>query len=337
MLNKTYFFICLLVAGVLTQGLAQVQWLTPAILHANPYNSLYVGPFAPTGYDNSGDIISYELEIDGRDVYDGFSSAVRAHTTSTGPSVVGSTESFLSLSASFNAAGNLTGVRGYATPSVMDITVSGRTSVALGGNFVADLTTATGNLFGNTGLGKYYVAGSWSVLTGTSANVASPDAILTAVMGTDLLNNGSSWGAYIEGRGYFQNKVSIGTQNMPAMVGSNNTANYNLFVKGGILSDEVLVRTGWADYVFLPSYQLKPLHEVEQAIQAEGKLPNMPSAKTVEESGLNLGEAARLQQEKIEELFLYVIQLNKDMEALKAENQALKQQLNALNAQTNDK
>lgn len=46
----------------------------------------------------------------------------------------------------------------------------------------------------------------------------------------------------------------------------------------------------------------------------------MPSAQAIETNGLQLGEVTRLQQEKIEELMLYIIELNKRIELLEQQN-----------------
>lgn len=98
--------------------------------------------------------------------------------------------------------------------------------------------------------------------------------------------------------------------------------NYKLFVTGGILTDEVRVTLSasgtWADYVFAKDYKLKPLSEVETFININGHLPNVPSAKQVKEEGINVAEMATIQQEKIEELTLYIIAQNKRLEALEA-------------------
>jgi len=51
-------------------------------------------------------------------------------------------------------------------------------------------------------------------------------------------------------------------------------------------------------------------------------LPNVPSAKQVEEEGLSLGEISKIQQEKIEELTLYIIELSKRIENLEAKKSA---------------
>lgn len=118
-------------------------------------------------------------------------------------------------------------------------------------------------------------------------------------------------------------KTAIGTGNYPTSIGGANISAYKLFVKGGILTDELRVRTGWADYVFQESYVLKSLPEVESFIAANGHLPNVPSAEQIENQGLNVGEIAVNQQEKIEELFLYVIELDKKVKVLERENEKL--------------
>lgn len=112
-------------------------------------------------------------------------------------------------------------------------------------------------------------------------------------------------------------KVGIATTNTPSTIGAANISNYSLYVKGGILTEELRVRTGWADYVFNDDYELKPLYEVKQFIDENGHLPNVPSASQVEEEGIELGEITKIQQEKIEELTLYLIQQQKELDELK--------------------
>ncbi len=115
-------------------------------------------------------------------------------------------------------------------------------------------------------------------------------------------------------------KVGIGTTHTPNYIGTTNNidvSDYHLYVKGGILTEEVRVRTGWADYVFEPSYKLMPLEKVESFIQINGHLPDVPSAKVVEEEGISLGEISKIQQQKIEELTLYTINQQKQIDELK--------------------
>jgi hypothetical protein len=155
----------------------------------------------------------------------------------------------------------------------------------------------------------------------------------TAVLGHDYINhagwNGSTqgtWAGYFVGNVHTTHQMSIGTINMPAMttVGGND---YLLYVGGGALFEEVKVETGWADYVFEDDYKLTSLEAVEAHIEENGYLHNTPSAEEVETEGLNIGDMTVNQQEKIEEIFLHLIQMNKEIQSLKAENKALKTEL----------
>lgn len=94
---------------------------------------------------------------------------------------------------------------------------------------------------------------------------------------------------------------------------------HKLSVNGGIRAKEVRVNTGWADYVFEPTYHLRPLAAVEQFIKDYGHLPDIPSAKVIESDGLDLGALQSKMMAKIEELTLYLIAANKKIEQL--ENQ----------------
>jgi hypothetical protein len=74
----------------------------------------------------------------------------------------------------------------------------------------------------------------------------------------------------------------------------------------------------WADYVFEPQYKLMPLNELKTYVTIEKHLPGVPSAEEVEEEGIDLGEMNQVLLEKIEELTLYVIELNEEVGKLKA-------------------
>jgi hypothetical protein len=123
-------------------------------------------------------------------------------------------------------------------------------------------------------------------------------------------------------------KISIGTGNTTNDINEDNDE-YLLFVKGGTLSEEVTVRAGWADYVFNENYTLLPLEQVETFINTNGHLPNTPSAADLNGT-VKLGEATVKQQEKIEEIYLHLIELNKRMKALEVENAELKKEIEAL-------
>lgn len=113
--------------------------------------------------------------------------------------------------------------------------------------------------------------------------------------------------------------LSIGTSSM-----TDGGENYKLSVAGKIRAHEVKVYTTWADYVFEDDYKLKTLEEVEQYINENGHLPNVPSAATIEKKGLEVGNMIKIQQEKIEELTLYLIEQEKENDQLKKDVEELK-------------
>ena len=112
------------------------------------------------------------------------------------------------------------------------------------------------------------------------------------------------------------------------LIGSNTAriaTGYQLSVDGKIMAEEVTVQnsTTWPDYVFDEAYKLMPLAEVEQNILKNKHLPNIPSAAEVKQNGIVLGEMNRKLMEKVEELTLYIIELNKKNEVLAQKVQAL--------------
>ncbi len=78
------------------------------------------------------------------------------------------------------------------------------------------------------------------------------------------------------------------------------------------------------DYVFDENYQLMSLDELELSIKKEKHLPGIPSAADIEENGIGVGTLQAKMMEKIEELTLYLIEANKEIEALKNEVRELK-------------
>ena len=89
----------------------------------------------------------------------------------------------------------------------------------------------------------------------------------------------------------------------------------------------------WADYVFEKNYDLKTLEEVEAEIIETGHLHNIASAEEIEEEGLELKDMTINQQEKIEEIYLHLIEMNKEIiemneeiKRLQDENKTLKEQ-----------
>ena len=101
-----------------------------------------------------------------------------------------------------------------------------------------------------------------------------------------------------------------------------------LVVDGKILAEEIQVQTVPAsDYIFEPDYDLRSLAEVDQFIRENKHLPDIPSAEEFKENGVGLGEMDDMLLRKVEELTLYMIDMQKQMDELKEENAALKEQI----------
>lgn len=97
---------------------------------------------------------------------------------------------------------------------------------------------------------------------------------------------------------------------------------YRLYVQTGILTEKVKVAVettaDWADYVFEKNYKMMALSEVETYVKKNKHLPGVPSAEEVVKEGVDLTKMDAKLLEKIEELTLYVIELEKKINEIKA-------------------
>lgn len=187
----------------------------------------------------------------------------------------------------------------------------------------ADMLTVNGN---SRTTGNAAVNGNATVTGSTTTGTLS--VTTNATVGGNAQVNGNvgvgkaptAFDLDVAGESNFDTRVKIAAGNFPS------STDYKLAVGGGIIAEEVLVQLegAWADYVFEKDYALKPLSEVETYIAQEKHLPGVSSAKSVAETGLNLGEMQRIQMEKIEELFLHLITLEKRVKQLEEENASLK-------------
>jgi hypothetical protein len=118
----------------------------------------------------------------------------------------------------------------------------------------------------------------------------------------------------------YDQKVGIGTINT-------NEIGFKLFVETGIRTRKVKVdQNTWSDYVFYTNYRLRPLSEVEQYIKQYGHLPEVPSVEEVEKNGIDLGDNQATLLKKIEELTLYVIEQNKQLQELNNQVKAVQEE-----------
>lgn len=194
-----------------------------------------------------------------------------------------------------HVAGN-TFVSGYAIIGGI-ANIGGNTAIA------GDLTINTVNpiiQLNNSGVAKGFVQLSGdNIRVGTnSGNAAGKFVIRT--------NGGDRF--FVDGSG----NVNIGSQT--------DAPGYILRVGGKMICEEVKVKlqsSGWPDYVFSEKYKLPTLTELNDFIKTNKHLPNIPSAAEVEKNGLEVGDMQKRMMEKIEELTLYIIDLKKEIDAIK--------------------
>lgn len=110
-------------------------------------------------------------------------------------------------------------------------------------------------------------------------------------------------------------------------IGTTTPGSFKLAVEGKIGAREIQVtlQNPWPDYVFNQSYKRLSLASLDSFITKNKHLPNIPSAQEVKEKGgVDLGEMNTKLLEKIEELTLYMIELNKKVEQLEKENKDMR-------------
>jgi len=108
------------------------------------------------------------------------------------------------------------------------------------------------------------------------------------------------------------------------------TPQSKLSVKGGIESQEVQVKATVADYVFYESYELMSLPELEEYINTHGHLPRIQTQKDVDDNRghVKLGELSISLMEKVEELTIHLIEMDKRIKSLEKRNEILRRKIN---------
>lgn len=224
------------------------------------------------------------------------------------------------------ALGYYTKASALNSMAIGDSTIaSGSYSFCSGGG-----TSASGaytNAFGLNTTAKAYnsfVLGRYNVVAGDSGSWTATDPLF-------VIGNGSGTGSSRS------NAVTV-LKNGKTLIGNPGLANfkgtpdgYLLFVQQGILTEKVKVAvdttTNWADFVFDEKYKLKSITELETFVKANKHLPNVPSAQDVVNNGIDVATMDARLLEKIEELSLYIIQQQKEMEEMKREMKGLQEKI----------
>jgi hypothetical protein len=149
-------------------------------------------------------------------------------------------------------------------------------------------------------------------------------AITTGYSNTVFIVNGGSAGFQINNQA---NTVALVTVQNGGNVGIGTTnPQYPLAVNGTVQAKEVIVNTGWSDYVFDPTFRLSPLPEVAAFIHENHHLPDIPTEAEVKEKGVSLGEMQSKLLAKVEELTLHMIEADERIRRADQRNTSLEQQ-----------
>ena len=116
---------------------------------------------------------------------------------------------------------------------------------------------------------------------------------------------------------------SIDFQNLPVHPDMGDGLTWDLVVNGPALFKEAWVNSSdWPDYVLQPNYHLMSIEEFGNFMARNHHLPEIPPATKM--TTISLGKTDADLTKQMEEMALYIVQLNKDVTALKAEVQDLK-------------
>lgn len=217
-------------------------------------------------------------------------------------------------------------------------TTTGNLNVAVGSNALGANTTGSNNMAVGGGASRLNTTGSNNVAIGKFA-------LYSTTIGSGNIGIGNEAGYFETGSNklYVANSntatpliygdlsadfLALGGVDAAAAKRDNLSAQYGLLVRKGILTEKIKVATmtssDWADYVFENDYKVLPLEAVEAFVKENKHLPNVPTTAEMMSNGNDLMKTDAKLLEKIEELTLYMIEMNKEIKALKAENAKLK-------------
>jgi hypothetical protein len=157
--------------------------------------------------------------------------------------------------------------------------------------------------------------GRWTIDAGTT------NGTLFFQTMNDAENSGVTWLQVVRSGTTITN-LSIPNGNV--CIGTTNPGTYKLAVKGKIGAQEVVVtKTGWSDFVFKDDYKLKPLDKVAEYVKKNKHLEGIPTESEVKKNGVSVGDMQAKLLQKLEENTLYLIQMKKENDELKAKVCAL--------------
>ncbi|TGE20609.1 hypothetical protein E5K00_21685 [Hymenobacter aquaticus] len=192
------------------------------------------------------------------------------------------------------------------------------------------------SVIGNQATGNFYIqqapsggAGSYVEMINNNSADASRAGSIGYIAGYNAVNpSGTSHTFYTRtGGGGWVSQLRI-TQDGKVQIGAQmpqSQPDYRLCVDGKIVAQSLYITnpSGWADYVFEPSYVRMPLKEVKSYVARYKHLPEVPTTADVQQNGVDLTAMNVLLLKKLEELTLHLIEATERIEKLEA-TQAIK-------------
>ncbi|MEI7726608.1 MAG: hypothetical protein WCK09_15980 [Bacteroidota bacterium] len=201
--------------------------------------------------------------------------------------------------------------------------INGSNNTATGGNSLLNNTGGDNN----TGIG---------VNAGISNTIGSNNTYIGyGTGGTNNISNSSAIGSGASVTA--SNTMVLGdpaNSSFSVCIGRSHSASgYKLAVAGKVICEELKVRlaASWPDYVFDAKYPLMSIDELAKSIEREKHLPGLPSAEDVKKDGVSMGEMQAKLLEKVEQLTLYIIQLQKQNDELTKKDAEIMQMINNSN------
>lgn len=224
------------------------------------------------------------------------------------------------------AIGNFADV---GSPNLNNVTAIGAGAIVNASNSIQLGNSSVTTVFAGTGTNAKVITGGLQVVGGSPG--------VGKVLTSDAVGN-ATWQTPTGGGNSYFTAATVGTDNIintntgGVIIGTGITsapAGYKLYVSDGILTEKVKVAIknsgNWADYVFEEKYKLLEIAKLEEFIIKNKHLPGIQSANEIKENGgFELGQMTVKLLEKVEELTLYIIQLKKENEEIKAELKAVK-------------